>query len=96
MGAITKAVLVRDILADPHPGQFEYWRLGNRTDDDPRPDGLNFICPCGCGSMLGADFAPGKWTWDGNREAPTVAPSLLHLDGCRWHGFLTAGEFREC
>lgn len=37
------------------------------------------------------------WKWDGNREAPTLTPSILHWGGGRgepatWHGYLTAGK----
>lgn len=91
-----KGRLVEDLFAEKLPGDFRYWRLGGRTDDDDRPDGLNFWCPCGCGAFLGVSFEPGRWTWDGNREVPTVTPSILHTDDCRWHGYLTAGEFLTC
>jgi hypothetical protein len=30
------------------------------------------------------------WQWDGNREAPTLTPSI-HVVGI-WHGFMTNGE----
>lgn len=65
---------------------------------------LVFMCPCGCGSITainvsappsGPDGHP-VWTWDGDRERPTCTPSILRLDGCKWHGYLTAGEFRPC
>lgn len=44
------------------------------------------------------------WEWDGNREAPTLTPSILkwQLDkhgkrvGEHWHGYLTAGVFKLC
>jgi len=36
------------------------------------------------------------WQWDGNREAPTLSPSILVHGGkeqpARWHGFLRAGK----
>lgn len=72
------------------PGAFKFYRIAEEIR------GLNFICPCGCGAVLGVSFDPGRWTWDGNRDRPTVKPSIRHMDGCRWHGFLTAGEFLEC
>jgi len=34
------------------------------------------------------------WGWDGNREAPTLAPSI-HLVG-EWHGYLQAGFLSSC
>lgn len=95
-GRNAKAVLV-DSLFDPPGragGSFKYYER-----DGESHAGLHFWCPCGCGSLFGADFGPGGWTLEGPFEAPTVRPSL----GCRepsggfhWHGFLTAGEFKEC
>lgn len=38
------------------------------------------------------------WHWDGNRETPTLTPSILHHphDGRPdWHGYLTAGKLVE-
>lgn len=34
------------------------------------------------------------WTWDGNRERPTLSPSI-HAVG-HWHGYLRAGRFESC
>lgn len=91
-----KAVRVDSLIESNTPGAFKFY-----THGDVNPAGLNFRCPCGCGEIYGCNFTPGGWTWDGNRDAPTVTPSL----GCHstdgkpeyhWHGFLTAGEFKEC
>jgi len=32
------------------------------------------------------------WQWDGNREAPTLTPSILHHSNPPWHGFMRAGK----
>lgn len=37
------------------------------------------------------------WQWDGNRDAPTLSPSILHWGGGKdapatWHGYLRAGK----
>lgn len=67
-------------------------------------------CPCGCGTLGAVHLKPygGRdrpvWQWDGNRDAPTLTPSILihQLDdsgkiiGEHWHGYLTAGVFRSC
>jgi hypothetical protein len=39
-----------------------------------------------------------SWRWDGNREAPTLTPSILHDDGVggAWHGYMTKGELVSC
>jgi len=34
------------------------------------------------------------WQWDGNKDKPTLSPSL-HWVG-NWHGFLRAGKFVSC
>lgn len=38
-----------------------------------------------------------RWHWDGNEEAPTLRPSVQRSDpeGCKWHGYLTAGEWKS-
>lgn len=37
------------------------------------------------------------WLWDGNREAPTLSPSIRTFDneGDRWHGYLKAGKLEN-
>jgi len=66
---------------------------------------LMYICPCGCGDWRSihvtetSDASKG-WRWDGNREAPTLSPSIKHnpgrpgSDDCNWHGHLIAGVWR--
>ena len=55
-------------------------------------------------TIFGREPADG-WAWDGNLYAPTLQPSInstTRRDGAadapplRWHGYLTAGELREC
>lgn len=65
--------------------------------------GLFYWCPCGCCRMGVICFRrPGialegpSWEWDGNRDQPTLSPSLLSdpaKGGCGWHGWLKAGVF---
>lgn len=98
-----KAVLVDDIgLNGPVPaGAFEYFDFHGPNG------GILFGCPCGCGEMKTVSFRSERrpvWQWDGNRERPTLTPSIniLQFDdagaqvGEHWHGFLTAGEFKSC
>jgi hypothetical protein len=40
-------------------------------------------------SETGRDITP-VWKWDGNKEAPTLTPSI-DVHGV-WHGFLTNGK----
>jgi hypothetical protein len=37
--------------------------------------------------------APGYWYWSGNRDKPTLKPSL-GVDG-HWHGYVNAGQLVE-
>lgn len=34
------------------------------------------------------------WGWDGNKEKPTLTPSIHDVG--YWHGFLTAGKLQSC
>ncbi|MFG1414074.1 DUF6527 family protein [Xanthobacter sp. VTT E-85241] len=65
-----------------------------------------YVCPCGCGRHGALPFRPDpspSWEWDGNRDSPTLTPSVHHVlrltaggTGTHWHGFLTAGEWISC
>ena len=54
--------------------------------------------------LAGEPKCPGTWAswlWDGNREAPTLSPSIgsvgMHDDPpTGWHGFLQNGVWRAC
>ena len=35
-----------------------------------------------------------SWQWDGQRERPTLSPSILRFDV--WHGYLRAGRWEAC
>lgn len=77
------------------PGAVEMRELGGSVR------GFAFRCPCGCGCesylpIAGPDKSEG-WVWDGNRDRPTLTPSILQSGlPCKWHGYLTDGEFRQC
>lgn len=34
------------------------------------------------------------WSWDGNEDKPTLAPSIL--DPRNWHGYLRNGRLESC
>lgn len=38
-----------------------------------------------------AGAPPPRWNWDGNREKPTLTPSILHHGNPEWHGYLREG-----
>lgn len=79
--APVKATIVEDIDESNVAGAVEI-----------RGTGMAFRCPCGCGleSWLTIRPAPSpSWEWDGNREEPTLSPSVHNVG--HWHGFLRAG-----
>lgn len=69
------------------------------TDQTGKIAALILTCPCGCGEICAVSIAPPAdkgWSWDGNKELPTLTPSILRTEHCRWHGYLTRGEFISC
>lgn len=93
---MTTATVVVDIdsEAGQRPGAIEFREL------DRKVRGIAFRCPCGCGyqSWLPVDRPDvDSWTWNGSRAAASLTPSILQSGlPCKWHGFLTYGEFRSC
>lgn len=92
-----KAQLVESLFGDDvPPGAFKFYAV--RGDIA----GLNFLCPCGCGDVFGCSFKKDGqrgWVWDGNKDAPTLYPSVkpLNADGSEhWHGWLKGGEWSSC
>ena len=60
--------------------------------------GFAFRCPCGCGqeSWLPVNRGQNGWNWDGNRERPTLSPSVLQSGlPCKWHGYLRNGQWEN-
>lgn len=61
---------------------------------------VSFMCPCGCGTPgcvpIMQDLGGSAWQWDGNKEEPTLIPSILRMQGCKWHGFFTKGIWVTC
>lgn len=87
---------------EARPGQIAWV---DREGDPAAPGSearLVFCCPCGCGGYGSAPVRRGghrtkrpEWTWNGNREAPTLHPSVWFNKGERgdWHGWLRNGEW---
>lgn len=96
-----RATLVESLFTDggpASPGCFKFYSC----DDSGEKFGMNFTCPCGCGSVLGVAFKNHGdrngpvWTWNGSAESPTVSPSIRRIGGCEWHGHLIDGVFKAC
>ena len=89
-----KANRVDFILDDKREAQRGDYEIALGSDGAPE---FIFVCCPGCGSVFPLPLRPGakdSWAWDGNRDAPTLTPSINHV-GC-WHGFLSEGEFKAC
>ena len=44
---------------------------------------------------IGQDDVDGEWLWDGDKEKPTLTPSIRNWESTTevaWHGYLTAGR----
>lgn len=89
-------------------GHFHFY-VSRDVADGTEPAGILFGCPCGCGAMNSVAFRASRagrpsWNWDGNREKPTLSPSIniLQFDeagnrtGEHWHGWLRDGVFQSC
>lgn len=60
--------------------------------------GLAIRCP-GCGKESCLPTEPGmahQWNWDGNKESPTLTPSVHSVGCCGWHGYLRKGIWESC
>lgn len=70
------------------------------TSQNNEPSSLLFICPCGCGKLRSVALKPRaaspSWDWNGDKEKPSLTPSINCLTGCQWHGWLTNGVFTSC
>ena len=78
-----------------NPGDWSY--TSNSSNETA---GMCILCP-GCGAESYLQFANtsstvdsgSKWNWDGNRELPTLTPSVHSTGCCGWHGFLKQGKW---
>lgn len=88
-----QATLVESVYESRHiPGAYNFFK-----DGLAEVAGLNYVCPCGCERVGALHFKPRQspsWDWDGNRLAPTLTPSVHHVD--HWHGWLRAGLWTSC
>jgi hypothetical protein len=74
-------------LSDDGAGvqKYAHWTCPNQHVN-PRPDGSLRVC-----TVPLTTASPKGWQFDGNREAPTLMPSI-RCYGCAWHGWIRAGK----
>lgn len=64
---------------------------------DEASQALYFHCP-GCDRAHAITYRPGGWTWNGDRDRPTIKPSVLSNAGGRnpeapvCHSYVTDGR----
>ena len=80
------------------PGAFEFFVAHG---GDGAPVGMFYLCPCGCGRRGVLHFRPHpspSWQWDGNRDKPTLSPSVHDMPNGKthWHGYLRNGVWESC
>ncbi len=95
----------RWVSALKEPGSFLFVDKEGEAAGPGDEDRMYFCCPCGCGGHGSTPLRRGgekarepEWGWDGNREVPTLTPSVWFEKGRpgEWHGFLTAGVWSSC
>jgi hypothetical protein len=85
------------------PGDYQFTTIeGDPVADAKTAQGFTFVCPKTakkCGTIvIGYPNKPShspSWQFDGNQQAPTLRPSIDCRGGCKWHGFLTNGVFKQ-
>jgi len=74
---------------DAPPGTFSFHIV---KEGDVRRLRIFYECPRGntCGVPV---EGPGQhWQFDGNRDTPTLTPSINCVGGCLWHGWIRNGK----
>lgn len=91
--------LVDEASDSKEPGHFSFYTKTLKGGGE-HIGGMVVVCP-GCKWPIAIPFRsklwpkqPHDWEWNGNREKPTLNPSLHHV-GC-WHGHLRKGVFTSC
>lgn len=85
------------------PGDFKFEDSQNGEIDDPKlARVMEYVCPrtgkyCGTIRVAYPDKPANgpSWTFDGNFDAPSLTPSINCVSGCGWHGYLTAGIWKD-
>jgi len=86
-------------IFDMKPGDWQFVDSSNVDDA-----WIYIVIPNGTpeGSLAQLPLVPSttdSWQWDGNKEAPTLTPSILHHEHVgnpqSWHGYMTKGELKS-
>lgn len=85
----------------PAPGvMFVFYEPGKNMDGSEKrtPQGVDFLCPCGCGYTMDIPVVtpelegrdnPHHWRYS---SGPTLTPSLRQRGGCKSHFNITDGK----
>jgi hypothetical protein len=85
-------------LSNQAPGTIS-WSNWYNSDEVA---GCFYVCPCGCRvvGFLSVRSAMRQespsWEWNGDKDKPTMKPSIQKTSPCKWHGYLTDGVFKSC
>lgn len=98
----TIGIKVEDDVEPQNPGEYQFMP----NDSADYIAGIIFMCPCGCGEEGRIRFSnpsdPEReenyptWTWNGDKDNPSLTPSIDRKNTCGWHGYLTNGVFKGC
>jgi len=101
-GDLTTGKLVENLIPDEETAKAGQFSISQ--NEGSNYVWMQFICPCPdklCNGVLRISedekIAAKRhtWLWDGNREKPTLTPSIARKGGCGWHGYLEKGIWRE-
>lgn len=82
-------------VGNPLPGIMQVYFL------DGKPEMVDFLCPCGCGSTCPTHVVPIKEKakpehkdrrWGFDLATLTLVPSVRYLGGCKAHFTITNGK----
>lgn len=73
----------------------EIWIFHNPIDG--QLEGVDFVCPCGCGSRCWTPVTPSDQPkqerhWQFDEKTTTISPSIRWLSGCKAHFNITNGK----
>lgn len=91
-------VLAHRVEDYEHCRQLGDFFIAEKNKHEPGCRRLNFLCPCGCGSLCGirirddGERRDNCWGWNKDQDKPTCTPSI-DINHGHWHGWLTNGVF---